>query len=127
MVICNLLTQLVHQSKVSVYIQNLGIYSLQPNGEVNPIASILITVLAEMGNIERSNIQYRLNSGRANYIRNGGKLGRRIGSVKTIEQKKEQYKDVISYLKRGYSIRTIAQLTGKGISTVQRIKKDFNL
>ena len=127
MVICNLLTQLVHQSKVSVYIQNLGIYSLQPNGEVNPIASILITVLAEMGNIERSNIQYRLNSGRANYIRNGGKLGRKVGSVKTLEQKKEQYKDIISYLKRGYSIRTIAQLTGKGISTVQRIKKDFNL
>ena len=80
-----------------------------------------------MGNIERSNIQYRLNSGRANYIRNGGKLGRRIGSVKTIEQKKEEYKDIISYLKRGYSIRTIATLTGKGISTVQRIKKDFNL
>ena len=127
MVICNLLTQLVHQSKVSVYIQNLGIYSLQPNGEVNPIASILITVLAEMGNIERSNIQYRLNSGRANYIRNGGKLGRKVGSCKTLEQKKEEYKDIISYLKRGYSIRMIAQLTGKGISTVQRIKKDFNL
>ncbi len=30
-------------------------------------------------------------------------------------------------LKRGYSIRTIAKLTNKGISTVQRIKKDFNL
>ena len=119
--------EILHQAKVSVYIQNLGIYSLLPNGEVNPIASILITVLAEMGNIERSNIQYRLNSGRANYIRNGGKLGRRIGSVKTIEQKREQYKDIISYLKRGYSIRTIAKISGKGISTVQRIKKDFNL
>ena len=53
--------------------------------------------------------------------------GRKIGSIKTLEQKKEQYKDIISYLKRGYSIRTIATLTGKGISTVQRIKKDFNL
>ena len=48
----------LHEAKVSVYIQNLGLYSLPPNGEVNPIASILITVLAEMGNIERSNIQY---------------------------------------------------------------------
>ncbi len=127
MVICNLLTQLVHQSKVSVYIQNLGIYSLQPNGEVNPIASILITVLAEMGNIERSDIQYRLNSGRANYIRNGGKLGRKVGSIKTTEQKKEEYKDIISYLKRGYSVRNTAKLTCKGISTVQRIKTEFSL
>ena len=71
--------------------------------------------------------KFRLNSGRAQYIGNGGKLGRKVGSIKTLEQKKEQYKDIISYLKRGYSIRTIATLTGKGISTVQRIKKDFNL
>lgn len=50
-----------------------------------------------------------------------------VGSVKTIEQKKEQYHDIISYLKRGYSIRNVAKLTGKGISTVQRIKAEFNL
>ena len=30
-----------HEAKVSVYIQNLGLYTLQPNGEVNPIASIM--------------------------------------------------------------------------------------
>ena len=114
----------LHEAKVSVYIQNLGIYSLQPNGEVNPIAS-LITVLAEMGNIERSNIQYRLNSGRAQYVMNGGKLGRKTGSVKRDEQKREEYKEVISLLKRGYSIRNTAKLTGCSISTVQRIKNQF--
>ena len=75
---------ILHESKVSVYIQNLGLYTLQPNGEVNPIASIMVTVLAEMANIERSNIQYRLNSGRANYIAKGGKLGRKTGSTKKI-------------------------------------------
>lgn len=117
--------ELLHQAGVSVYIQNLGLYSLQPNGEVNPIASILITVLAEMGNIERSNIQYRLNSGRANYVRNGGKLGRKKGSVKTDEQMREDYKEVITLLKRGYSIRNTAKLTGASISTVQRVKNQF--
>ena len=61
----SLFRYILHESKVSVYIQNLGLYTLQPNGEVNPIASIMVTVLAEMANIERSNIQYRLNSGRA--------------------------------------------------------------
>ena len=54
-------------------------------------------------------------------------MGRKVGSVKSLEQKKEQYKDIISYLKRGYSIRNVAKLTNKGISTVQRIKADFNL
>ena len=115
----------LHEAKVSVYIQNLCIYSLQPNGEVNPIASILITVLAEMGNIERANIQYRLNSGRAQYVRNGGKLGRKTGTIKSEDKKREEYKEVISLLKRGYSIRNTAKITGYSFSTVQRIKNQF--
>lgn len=115
--------EMLHESGVSVYIQNLGIHTLQPNGEVNPVASIMITVLAEIANIERSNIVYRLNSCRDSYIANGGKLGRRKGSCKTIERKKEEYKDVISFLKRGYSVRNTAKLSSVSISTVQRVKK----
>ena len=100
----------LHEAKVSVYIQNLGLYTLQPNGEVNPIASIMVTILAEMSNIERSNIVYRLNSGRTNYIAKGGKLGRKTGSVKTEERKREEYKEVIALLKKGYSVRNVAMM-----------------
>lgn len=100
---------------------------LDGEGKPTLFAPIMIATLSTCAQLERENIKFRLNSGRAQYIRNGGKLGRKVGSIKTLEQKKEQYKDIISYLKRDYSIRTIATLTGKGISTVQRIKKDFNL
>ena len=67
--------EMLHEAGVSVYIQNLGIYTLNATGEANPVASIMVTVLAEMANIERSNIVYRLNSGRESYIASGGKLG----------------------------------------------------
>ena len=117
--------EILHEAKVCVYIQNIGLYSLQPDGNVNPIASIIITILAEMSNIERSNIQYRLNSGRQQYINRGGKLGRRKGSVKTTEQRKEEYREVISLLRRGYSIRNVARLTGFSIQTVQTVKNQF--
>ena len=117
--------EMLHEAGVSVYIQNLGIYTLNATGEANPIASIMVTVLAEMANIERSNIVYRLNSGRESYIANGGKLGRKKGSVKTTEQKKEEYKEVISFLKRGYSVRNTAKLSSVSVSTVQRIKREF--
>ena len=60
-------------------------------------------------------------------MRNGGKLGRKTGSIKSEEKKREEYKEVISLLKRGYSIRNTAKLTGTSISTVQRIKKQFKL
>lgn len=116
---------ILHEAKVSVYIQNLGLYTLQKDGKVNPIVSILITILAEMSNIERSNIEYRLSSGRKNYIINGGKLGRKKGSIKTEEKMKDEYKETIILLKKGYSIRNIAKLQGIGISTVQRIKNQF--
>ena len=119
--------EMLHEAGVSVYIQNLGIYTLNATGEANPIASIMVTVLAEMANIERSNIVYRLNSGRESYIANGGKLGRKKGSIKTTEQKKEEYKEVISFLKRGYSVRNTAKLSSVSVSTVQRVKREFSL
>ena len=79
----------------------------------------MVTVLAEMANIERSNIVYRLNSGRKSYIASSGKLGRKKGSIKSTEQKKEEYKEVISLLKRGYSVRNTAKLSSVSVSTVQ--------
>ena len=39
--------------------------------------------------------------------------------------KKEEYKEVIALLRKGYSIRNIAKLQSIGISTVQRIKNQF--
>ena len=83
--------EILHEAKVSVFIQNIGLYSLQPNGEINPITSILITVLSEVAAIERTNIRYRLESGRQKYIADGGKLGRKQGSIKSMEQRKEEY------------------------------------
>jgi DNA invertase Pin-like site-specific DNA recombinase len=119
--------EILHEAKVNVYIQNLNLYTLLDSGEINPMASIIITVMAEMAAIERTNIAYRLNSGRSNYIAKGGKLGRGLGSVKTTEKKKEEYKQVISLLKKGNSIRNTAKLANVGVSTVQRIKKEFEI
>ena len=100
---------------------------LDENKQPSTFAPIMIATLSTCAQLERENIKFRLNSGRAQYIAKGGKLGRRAGSVKTIKQKKEEYKEVIALLKKGYSIRNIAQLCNIGISTVQRIKKDFNI
>ena len=61
--------------------------------------------------------------GRKQYIEKGEKLGRKVGSVKTAEQMKAEYREVISLLRKGYSIRDVAKLSGKGVSTVQRVKR----
>ena len=82
-------------------------------------------MLGTCAEMERESISFRLNSGRAQYIANGGKLGRKTGSTKSREKKKDEYKEVISLLRKGISIRNVAKLTEKSISTVQRVKKEF--
>ena len=114
-------------SGINLYMQKEQLTLLDAEGKPTMFAPIMIATLSTCAQLERENIKFRLNSGRAQYIRNGGKLGRKVGSIKTAEQKKEEHKDIISYIKRGYSVRNTAKLTNKGISTVQRIKTEFNI
>ena len=84
-------------------------------------------IIANQCKLTVARIVYRLNSGRDSYIANGDKLGRRKGSTKPIERKKEEYREVISLLKRGYSVRNTAKLTSVSVSTVQRVKREFSI
>jgi len=117
----------LHSNGINVFIQNLGLNTLNNDKTINPMTSIITTVMSELYSIERGNIQYRLNSGRANYISKGGKLGRNVGSTKSTEDKREEYKETLALLRKGYAIRNIAKITGDSASTVQRLKKEFSL
>ena len=117
---------------VCVYVQNLGLYTLLPDGKETPVVGMVLTVMSEMGKWERENIRFRLNSGRANYIANGGKLGRKVGSVKTKEQKQKQYPKALSLLRQGYTcpnVVAICNAKGEKVSlrTVKRLKKEFGI
>ena len=83
----------------------------------------MITTLSTCTQLARDNISFQLQPGRARYIATGGKLGRKVGAVKTEEQVKAEYREVISLLRKGGSIREVAKLSGKGVSTVQRVKR----
>lgn len=113
--------------RINVYLQKENINVLREDGSVDPFMAVYISCLSMANEFERSNIRFRLNSGRAQYIRNGGKLGRKKGSVKTTEQKETQYKEVLAYLRKGYSVRITAKLTQVSTSTVQRLKTEFSI
>lgn len=95
------------------------------DGKPSVFAPIMIATLSTCAQLERENITFRLQSGYKQYREKGGKVGRKPGSVKSEEKKREEYKEVITLLKKGYPIRVVAQLSGKSISSVQRVKKDF--
>ena len=48
-------------------------------------------------------------------------------SLKKEEQIKTEYREVISLLRKGYTIRDVAKLSCKGVSTVQRVKRIMRL
>ena len=110
---------------INLYIQKEQFTLLDEEGKPSLFAPVMIATLSTCAQLERDNISFRLNSGRKQYVEKGGKLGRPLGSTKTKDKKKEEYKEVISLLHKGYVIRDVARLTGKGISTVQRIKKEL--
>ena len=112
---------------INLYMQKEQLTLLDKEGKPTIFAPIMIATLSTCAQLERENIKFRLQSGRKVYIEKGGKLGRKVGSTKSLDKKREEYKDIIAYLKKGYAIRSIAKLTGKGISTVQRVKRDFEL
>jgi len=110
---------------INLYMQKEQFTLLDEDGKPTMFAPIMCATLSTCAQLERDSIKFRLNSGRAQYIRNGGKLGRKKGSVKTTEQKETQYKEALAYLRKGYSVRITAKLTNVSTSTVQRLKTEF--
>lgn len=110
---------------VNLYLQKEQMTLLDDNKKPQVYAAITLACLSCAAQLEKENIQYRLNSGRRLYVEKGGKLGRKKGSTKTTEQKEQQYKEVLTYLRKGYGVRVTSKLTNVSESTVQRLKKEF--
>lgn len=112
-------------NNLNIYFQKENLSLFNADGSKNPFLTIFISVLGTCAEMERDNIKFRLNSGLRRYVANGGRIGRKQGSTKSKEKKQEEYAKVIKLLKSGQSVRNTAKLCEVGISTVQRVKKEF--
>ena len=112
---------------INLYLQKEQFSLFDKDGKPSIFSAIMIATLSTCAEMERQNIAYRLNSGRAQYVKNGGKLGRPVGSGKDRGQLAEEYKHVIKELKRGTSVRRTAKLCDVSTYTIQKIKNEFGL
>ena len=112
---------------LNVYFQKEQLSIFNDDGKEHPFLTIFIAVLGTCAEMERENIKFRLNSGKAKFLAEGGKVGRKVGYKKPDEKLQEEYAGVIKLLRKGYPVRMIAKNEGVGISTVMRIKKKFNI
>ena len=117
--------KLCKDNHLNIYFQKENLSLFNPDGSKNPFLTIFISVLGTCAELERDSIKFRLQSGLRRYRENNGVMGRKVGSTKSKEKKQEEYAKVIKLLKGGQSVRNTAKLCEVGISTVQRIKKEF--
>lgn len=123
--------QFLTDNGVSLYVKNYNLETLDSNGKVNPIASLICTILLEIASMERLTIKERMESGRKQYIdrcrKDGIKMGRPSTYRKSDEDYKTQYQKEISLIRKGLSLANISKISGTSINTIRKIKKTLSL
>lgn len=121
--------QFLNEHKVSLFIKNYNLETLDVNGKPNPITSLITTILLEIASMERQTIRERMQSGQKQYIercrKNGIKMGRPNTYRKTDDNYKEQYSREISLLRKEISLRNIRCITGTSINTLRKLKYNY--
>ena len=119
--------ELLNEKKICLFIKNYNLETLDSKGNVNPITSLICTILLEISSMERHTIIERMASGRDQYIAKcratGKKMGRPSTYRKSDDTMREQYKKEISLLKQGMSLRNISIITGTSIMTIRKLYK----
>ena len=119
--------QLLNEQKVSLYIKNYNLETLDEKGNPSVVCSLITTILLEIAALERHTVLERMSSGREQYIakcrETGKKMGRPDTYRKSDEEYKSQYSKEINLLKRGYSLRNVQKITGTAIGTLRKLGK----
>lgn len=120
--------QYLNDNGVSLFVKNYNLETLT-DGKVNPVASLICTILLEIASMERLTIKERMSSGRDQYIakcrKEGIKMGRPSSYRKSEDAYRQQYGKEISLLKKGLSLRNIAAITGTSVNTIRKLKASF--
>lgn len=119
----------LNENGVSLHIKNYNLNTLTEDGKVNPVASLICTILLEIASMERLTIKERMASGRDQYIakcrKEGVKMGRPASYRKSDDAYKQQYSKEISLLKKGISLRNITAITGTSVNTLRKLRDIF--
>lgn len=102
-------------------VDNLGLESLV-NGKPNSAFKLIISVMANIAEMEKDTLLERQAQGIAIAKALGKYTGREIGSVESDESFFKKHNEVVKNLKKGTSIRDVAKICNVSPSTVQKVK-----
>ena len=115
--------ELLNEKKISLFIKNYNLETLDDNKEVLPLSQFMIQILSSVNQMERLQIRQRIKSGYDNYRKSGGTVGRKKGFKKSNDIILDEHRDIIKYIRQGQSVRNTMKLTGKSSGTIQKVKR----
>jgi DNA invertase Pin-like site-specific DNA recombinase len=111
------------QKGVVLKVDNLGLESLVA-GKVNPTFKLIVSVLANIGEMERQALRERQLEGIQIAKLKGTYRGRQKGTTESKEEILAKYKEVVKMLNRNnYTYKEIAKLADCSKNTVIKVKK----
>lgn len=118
----------LHLKNVCLKVDNLGLESLT-KGKENPTFKLIISVLANISEMERNSILERQKEGIAVAKIKGSYKGRVKDTVESPEKFLAKYSNVVNYLKKSSppTLLEIAKLTDCSKGTVQKVKRHLKL
>ena len=113
------------ENDVTIKVRNIGIESHNSNGEKNPMWNIVTSILSSVYEMERERILEITEMGRKQYVINGGKLGRKVGSKETdmVFLRKPQTKSIMKFLKMGKTTFDIVGRLNCSPKTITKCRK----
>ncbi|CAM4034419.1 recombinase family protein [Gillisia hiemivivida] len=112
------------ENNVILRVDNLGLESMA-NGKPNPVFKLILSVLANVSEMERTNLRERQLEGisiaKAKGVYKGRERGSSMSKDEFLTKHKHVVKEVVSHPE--LSIRKLAKITGASIGTVQNVKK----
>lgn len=116
--------EMLNEAKISLYIKNYNLETLNSNGTINPLSQFMVQILNSVNDMERQTIVMRLRSGYSAARSKGIRVGRKTGvQVKSDDQFLKENKEAAKLLKQGFSVRKVMKLTDRSSGTVQKVKK----
>lgn len=115
--------ELLHQNQICLFVKNYNLLTLDENGEVNPMAKLICTLLLEISSMEKTTIRSRMVSGYQHYRSKGGAVGRKVGYRISDDAFKAKYQEEAKLIKKGISLRNISKITGTSVNTIRKVAK----
>jgi DNA invertase Pin-like site-specific DNA recombinase len=111
------------KNKINLKSIKEGFTTLLDNGDVNPMAQLVISCMGSIAEMNRNQIKQRALEGIKVAQALGKYQGRKVGAIQSDEKLLQRHQSIVKKLQKGISIRDISEITGASSATICKVKK----